>query len=55
MGAFAYWAKNKAQAKNDAPETVGPYGTSDGTSDGMNRVDRTIDDSYPASDPPGNY
>lgn len=55
VGAIAYWAKNKAQTPQATPETVGPYGSSDGTSEGMNRVDHTIDDSFPASDPPGNY
>lgn len=55
VGAVAYWAKNKGQAQNSAPETVGPYGESDGTGQGNNAVDSTIEESFPASDPPGNY
>ena len=55
VGAIAYWAKNKGQARNAEPQTVGPYGTSDGTSKSFNNVDETIDESFPASDPPGNY
>lgn len=56
LGAYAYWSKkNRAPQVTDHLATVGPYGQSDGTSKRWNAVDKTIDESYPASDPPGNY
>lgn len=56
LGAYAFWAKrNRPLEAADHSRTVGPYGQSDGTSKRWNRVDKVIDESFPASDPPGNY
>lgn len=57
LGAYAYWSKKQHRPLEvtDHSATVGPYGHSDGTSQRWNAVDKTIDESFPASDPPGNY
>lgn len=56
LGAVAYWASKKRPTNySDQAATVGPYGSDDGTAKHWDTMDETIDESFPASDPPGNY